>query len=197
MIASLTAAVALAGVDGAGSLVKMEVDGSITKLERHQTQVKLQLATKLDVRDSIYVQPNSSEELDTVNVLELLRNRLGNSYDSCLQQESVSICPNNVGIVSFITHIHTLLGLDPADQIDHLVAEPFHGFGPLLLALTLNVEWMVESLTICHSGTVMQDRRVLHIPIAETACYADEDILDRARFALRDIGEAAFGRHDV
>lgn len=69
MIASLTAAVALAGVDGAGSLVKMEVDGLITKLERHQTQVKLQLATKLDVRDSIYVQPNSSEELDTVNVL--------------------------------------------------------------------------------------------------------------------------------
>lgn len=69
MIASLTAAVALAGVDGAGSLVKMEVDGLITKLERYQTQVKLQLATKLDVRDSIYVQPNSSEELDTVNVL--------------------------------------------------------------------------------------------------------------------------------
>lgn len=64
--------------------MKMEVDGLITKLERHQTQVKLQLATKLDVRDSIYVQPNSSEELDTVNVLELLRNRLGNSYDSCL-----------------------------------------------------------------------------------------------------------------
>jgi hypothetical protein len=69
LIASLTAAVALAGVDGAGSLVKMEVDGLITKLERYQTQVKLQLATKLDVRDSIYVQPNSSEELDTVNVL--------------------------------------------------------------------------------------------------------------------------------
>ncbi len=69
MIASLTAAVALAVVDGAGSLVKMEVDGLITKLERYQTQMKLQLATKLDVRDSIYVQPNSSEELDTVNVL--------------------------------------------------------------------------------------------------------------------------------
>lgn len=69
MIASLTAAVALAVVEGAGSLVKMEVDGLITKLERYQTQMKLQLATKLDVRDSIYVQPNSSEELDTVNVL--------------------------------------------------------------------------------------------------------------------------------
>jgi hypothetical protein len=69
LIASLTAAVALAGVDGAGSLVKMEVDGLMTKLERCQSQFKLHLATQLDVRDSIYMQPNSSKEFDTVNVL--------------------------------------------------------------------------------------------------------------------------------
>ena len=80
----LTALVALAMVDGAGSFVNIDVDGTTTKLRIHNAVGQGRADRGRDSRNGVDMQPHRREKLNPLSTLpiptlQLLWNRLGHS----------------------------------------------------------------------------------------------------------------------
>lgn len=84
MIAAATAAVALACVDGAGNLEKIDVEGVMRKLRHERTPFE----NPGDSRNGINMQPHGGEEVHPSLPLQLLRYRLRDSHQSDLPSAS-------------------------------------------------------------------------------------------------------------
>ena len=85
LTAAATAAVAPACVEGAGSAVKMAVDGSMWNLVCTLSFWLSVRRREEYSRDRIDMEPNGSEELYTLLAPEFIRDRLGNGDEADLR----------------------------------------------------------------------------------------------------------------
>lgn len=173
---------ALAEVEGAGSSVNMEVEGTMMNLYLSAMYSRgLQRKGKDDSRDSIEMEPDGREELYARMSLELLRDGLSNGHDADLDPSLRLIIPNPVQY-----DLSDLLGLQ----------------GHIVRGHAVHLEVEVKLFALDNTSPVMQHGAVFQVSglasvlgIVEGEREPEEDLADLRWTAGRRVGHASMGRH--